>query len=214
MLMGRALIYPLEEKYQDYLSDESRMVGRASSISFPETEEEIVAIITAMRRNPIPITIQGGKTGIAGGAVPLHGHILNLSKMNRVKQLILTGQGETLLKVEPGITLLELAREIKKLESEEELFWPPDPTETAATVGGIASCNAKGISAHHYGETREHIVGAKVALSNGVTQELKRGETFVPFLRGQEDLLDLFLGGEGLFLRRHHRTYLKAITQT
>ena len=197
--MAETLIYPMQEKYEDYLSDESKMAGRAASISFPQTEDEITQIIAQMSRSGIPITIQGARTGTAAGAVPLEGHLLNLSKMNRVKQLILTDEGETLLKVEPGITLLELKNEIKHLKTETELFWPPDPTETSATVGGIASCNAKGISAHLYGETREHIAGARVALSNGVIKEMKRGETFLPFCGGQKDLLDLFLGGEGLF---------------
>ncbi|MEW5784304.1 MAG: FAD-binding oxidoreductase [Bacillota bacterium] len=197
--MAGSLIFPLAEKYRDYLTDESKLAGTAASISFPQSEPEIAEIVARMREKNVPITIQGGKTGIAGGAVPPGGHILNLSKMNRVKRFISTGRGETLLKVEPGITLRELNRELKMLRYEEELCWPPDPTESSATAGGVASCNARGPCSRRYGEAREYVAGAKIALSSGAVLELQRGKTLIPFPGGHIDLLDLFLGGEGLF---------------
>jgi D-lactate dehydrogenase (cytochrome) len=195
----RKLIYPMSEKYQDYLRDESKMVGKAVSISFPENEAEIADVVTKMRDGNIEVTIQGGKTGIAGCAVPTRGHILNLSKMNRVKEFIKTDQGNALLRVEPGITLLELKKEIQKIKNDEELFWPPDPTESSATVGGIASCNAKGLCSYLYGETRNYIEGVSVLQSDGTMKEIKRGQMTVPFFGYQKDLLDVYLGGEGMF---------------
>lgn len=197
--MERQLIYPMEEKYQDYLSDESKMIGNADSISFPKNEEEILEIISRMKESNAQITIQGGKTGISGCAVPSRGHILNLSGMNRVNEFIRTDDGDYLLKVEPGITLLELEKAIKRLDTEEELFWPPDPTESSATVGGVASCNAKGICSYLYGDSRKYIDAARVIQSDGTVREIKRGEIAIPFLGGQKDLLDLYLGGEGMF---------------
>ena len=197
--MGRQLIYPMEERYQEYLSDESKMVGKADSISFPENEGEILEIIAKMKACHTPVTIQGGKTGIAGCAVPARGHVLNLSHMNQVKDFNKTAQGESLLKVEPGMTLLELKKAIKKLKNEEELFWPPDPTESSSTVGGIASCGAKGICSRLYGDTRKYIQAVRVIQWDGSVKEIKRGETTVSFLGREKDLLDVYLGGEGMF---------------
>ena len=197
--MGRQLIYPMEERYQEYLSDESKMVGKADSISFPENEGEILEIIAKMKACHTPVTIQGGKTGIAGCAVPARGHVLNLSHMNQVKAFNKTAQGEALLKVEPGMTLLELKKAIKKLKNEEELFWPPDPTESSSTVGGIASCGAKGICSRLYGDTRKYIQAARVIQWDGSVKEIKRGEATVSFLGREKDLLDVHLGGEGMF---------------
>jgi D-lactate dehydrogenase (cytochrome) len=199
MIMERQLIYTIEDKYQEYLSDESKFIGKAESISFPESEEEILEIIYKMKKNNVQITVQGGKTGIAGCAVPSKGHILNVSNMNKVKEFIKTDKGDAFLKVEPGIRLLELKKVIKKLKSEEELFWPPDPTEPSATVGGIASCNAKGICSYLYGDSRKYIVGARIIHSDGTIKDIKRGETIIPFLDYKKDLLDLYLGGEGMF---------------
>ena len=197
--MERKLIYPIEEKYEEYLSDESKMVGEADSISFPENEEEILEIITRMKESNTQITIQGGKTGIVGCAVPSRGHILNLSNMNKVKEFIKTDAGDFLLKVEPGITLLELKKAIKRLKNKEELFWPPDPTETSATVGGIAACGAKGICSYLYGDCRKYIEGARIIQSTGSLKEIKRGEETILFLGLEKDLLDIHLGGEGMF---------------
>jgi D-lactate dehydrogenase (cytochrome) len=197
--MRRQLILPMDERYQDYLSDESRMVGKAGSISFPENEKEILEIIARMRESGTQVTIQGGKTGIVGGAVPLGGHILNLSNMKQVKEFIRTREGNYLLKVEPGLTLLELNKVIKKLDDEKELFWPPDPTESSATVGGVASCGAKGMCSYLYGDTRKYIEGIRVVHSDGTVKEIKRGETVISFFGCEKDLIDIYLGGQGMF---------------
>lgn len=197
--MERQLIYQMEEKYAEYLSDESKMVGKACSISFPENEEEILEILFRLNESNTEITVQGGKTGIAGCAVPSRGHILNLSQMNRVREFIKTDDGDFLLIVEPGITLLELKKAIKKLKNKEELFWPPDPTESSATVGGIASCNAKGICFYLYGDSGKYIQAVRVIQSDGSIKEIERGQSSISFLGEEKDLLDLYLGGEGMF---------------
>ena len=69
--MEKKLIESMEEKYEEYLIDESKYRGYADSISFPESEEQVCQILRQMKEQKIPVTIQGGKTGIVGGAVPL-----------------------------------------------------------------------------------------------------------------------------------------------
>ncbi len=196
--MEKELIRTFDQKYIDYLSDESGLVGKAESISFPQNEDEAREVINQLYSRNTPVTIQGGRTGLAGCAVPIQGHILNLSRMNRVKEYMKSGAGDHLLVVEPGLTLEDLRRAIKALPGEEELFWPPDPTETTATAGGIISCNARGISSHYYGETRQHVSALRVLKSGGTIAEIKRGDKTVPFLGGHMDLLDLVIGSEGM----------------
>ena len=192
------LIFEVDEKYEQYLSDESKMIGKADSISFPNNEQDIIQIVKEMSSNNIPITIQGGNTGIAGCAVPTRGHIMNLTNMNKVKEFIKKDE-DYLLKVEPGITLLELNKEIVRLKEKVELFWPPNPTETSATVGGIASSNAKGICSYLYGDTRNYINAIRVITADGLVKEINRGESLIIYRGRQQDLIDVFLGGEGMF---------------
>ena len=43
--MANALIRPMSGEYEEYLRDESRSVGKAESISFPRTTEEVSSIL-------------------------------------------------------------------------------------------------------------------------------------------------------------------------
>jgi len=153
-------IRSVDEKFQDYLTDESRLQGRAEGIFFPESEADIREFAAWAHRNGAAATIQGGRTGLAGGAVPAGGCLLNLSKMCRVGKFF-RDVGAYFLEVEPGLSLRQLRQEIKQLKSEAELFWPPDPTETSASVGGIVSCSARGLCAPRYGSTNRHVAGAR-----------------------------------------------------
>jgi D-lactate dehydrogenase (cytochrome) len=190
----------MNETYHAYLQDESKMVGAADSISFPESERQIREILRVMREKRTPVTIQGGKTGIVGSAVPLKGHIMNLSRMNRViKDFYLTEGGEAYITVEPGITLNELRKVLDRLDTPKAFFWPPDPSETTATVGGIAACDAKGVCYHLYGSTASYIAGLRVMNADGVIRDLKKGQDAVVVNGESKDLVDAYIGGEGMY---------------
>ena len=189
----------MDEIYHEFLKDESKMRGAADSISFPESEAEIGKILQVMRQNQMPVTIQGGKTGVVGSAVPLRGHILNLSHMNKVKSFFIAEEGEAFLKVEPGITLNELRKAMERLSALKAFFWPPDPSESTATVGGIAATDAKGICFHLYGKTVSYIAGIRVMNAEGSIRDLKRGQDAIVIDGEAKDLLDVYLGGEGMY---------------
>ena len=96
-------------EYPDFLRDESRRSGRADTISFARSEEDIREVLRAFA----PVTTQGARTGITGGAVPDGGHILNLSRMAGVTGLRVAPDGtEFFVTVQPGIPLSELRRMI------------------------------------------------------------------------------------------------------
>ena len=57
-------IHAMDDKYRQYTFDESRLSGHCDSISFPESEEEVLEILAEMRSANLPITIQGGLTGV------------------------------------------------------------------------------------------------------------------------------------------------------
>lgn len=179
-------IFPMSERYQEYLVDESKYTGFAESISFPESEEMVLQILEEMKTAGIHITIQGGKTGITGGSVPQGGHILNLSRMNQVKEHLICADGTGRIVVGPGINLMELEKEITVRFRKERLFWPVDPTEASATVGGIAAAGAQGITRLLYGDSKKYIEKIKVIDGGGRRLELTGEE--------KED----FLGKEGI----------------
>jgi len=197
--LARQLIHPMDETYHEYLTDESKMRGAADSISFPQSEAEIGQILQVMRENQMPVTIQGGRTGVAGSAVPSSGHIMNLSHMNKVKSFFIDEAGEAFLKVEPGITLNELRYAIDRLQTPRALFWPPDPSESTATVGGVASTDAKGICFHLYGKSVSYVSGIRAMNAEGSVLDLKKGQGTIVINGESKDLLSVYLGGEGMY---------------
>ena len=177
------VIYPMQEQYREYLIDEAKYTGEAEGIAFPETEEEIRQLLKSIPADE-GITIQGGKTGITGASVPKGGYILNLSHMNKVKDSSAREDGTASITVEPGITLMDLKKEVDSIFRRTPVFWPPDPTETSASIGGIASVNAQGICNLFYGDTKTYIESVKVMDPDGNVRET--GE------------LDAFVGREGI----------------
>ncbi|MBS5232905.1 MAG: FAD-binding oxidoreductase, partial [Collinsella sp.] len=165
-------------------------------MSFPTSEDEVRAILRQLHAERVSVTVQGARTGLAAGAVPHGGHILNTSRTNRYLGLRRDEQGRFLLRVEPGVVLSELRKQLGKkvlptagwdqasLKAYEEFqdapeqFFPTDPTEASACLGGMAACNASGARSYAYGPMRPHITGLHVALTDGDLVELQRGEVF------------------------------------
>lgn len=182
-------------EYDEYLRDESRARGSASSISFPTDEAGVRCVLRALASDPLaPITVQGARTGLAAGAIPQGGHVLNLMRMNRYLGLRRDAAGVFHLRVQPGVVLSELRRHLhakslpaagwdeSSLRALEELyagpeqFFPTDPTETSACLGGMAACNASGARSYRYGPMRPHVSALRVMLADGDVLDLRRGE--------------------------------------
>ena len=74
------------------------------------------------------------------------------------------------------------------------MFYPPDPGEKTATIGGNISTNAGGMRAVKYGVTRDYIRGLEVVMPNG--KVLKLGGKVVKNSSGYS-IKDLICGSEG-----------------
>lgn len=166
----------------DYLRDESRKTGVADAIAFPQSVDETVSLVRFAVASGIKnITVQGSRTGIAAGAVPDGGVIINFSKMNRIAAGSANGDGTARLQVQPGATLAELRHHMDVLTLDGDLrpgrwMFTPDPTETSASIGGMAACNASGARSFAYGPTRNHIEALTIVLADGDSVHLARGE--------------------------------------
>lgn len=191
-MVKNTVTYPVEPDYIEYLRDESRLQGKAETISFPGSEEEVRQVLSILSASGTMVTVQGARTGISGGAVPLEGHILNLSRMDRVLGLRQDGD-RFLLRVQPGIPLQKVNEALhnkdfmseywdrnskgalEALQQADVYFFPPDPTETTASIGGMAANNASGARSLFYGQTRPYIAALRVMLHDGSVIALRRG---------------------------------------
>jgi len=161
--MSAEKIKPVGSEHEGFLRDESRQVGRADAIAFPQSEAEVMDLL---READGAITVQGALTGVAASAVPEGGTILNCSRMKRIGDVC-----DQSVTVEPGALLSDIYETV----GAKGLFFPPDPTETSASIGGMAACNASGARSFFYGPTREWVQALRVVLADGAVLSLRRG---------------------------------------
>ncbi|MFZ4396399.1 MAG: FAD-binding oxidoreductase [Kiritimatiellia bacterium] len=178
--------------FPDGLRDESRRTGTAEGIAFPATVEEVCDLLRLAAKQERPVTIQGARTGITAGAVPDGGVVLSLTRLDRILGVSLATDGRACVRVQPGVTLTavrafldgasidtsnwsEASRQALPLLRAARWIFTPDPTESSASLGGMAACNASGACSFAYGATRRHIHALTVALADGDLLDLERG---------------------------------------
>ncbi len=189
----------ITDTYALYLDDESHSFdGKADKIIFPSSEAEIATIMKNAFDDGIPITIQGGRTGLTGAAVPLGGIALNLEKLTGLNYMLYgTSEGLYSISAEAGVTLEDLvsaveSKSLDKLQGkgtavqqkaleqflgEKDTFtFPVDPTEMTAWLGGIVACNASGAKTFKYGAVRPWVYRLRVVLANGDILDIERGK--------------------------------------
>lgn len=150
--------------------------------------EEISKIMSYAYEHTIPVTPRGAGTGLVGSSVAMeHGIMLDTSLMNQILEL---DEENLTITVEPGVLLMELSTFVE----EHDFFYPPDPGEKSATIGGNISTNAGGMRAVKYGVTRDYVRGLEVVLPNGKVVEF--GGKIVKNSSGYA-MKDLMVGSEG-----------------
>ena len=174
----------------DYDHDEMTIYGHylPEAVLQAQSTEEISAVLGYCNRRNIPVTPRGAGTGLCGGCVAKEGGIvLSTERMKRVLEVDTRNMTAT---VEPGVLLMEFPKALEGTG----LFYPPDPGEKTATMGGNAMTNAGGMRAVRYGVTRDYVLGMEVVLANG--DILTLGGKNVKTSSGYS-LIDLMVGSEG-----------------
>ena len=207
----------------NYLTDESRLKGTADYIIFCETEDDVKNAVKEAGKRGFGITVQGARTGITGGAVPVRdgnegtaantegdsfsrkkssegkrllsvlkgAAVLNLGKMKQVLSILEAENGYR-IKAGPGLTLTEIEGILKGEvfdvsllddESKQNLdkikkrkyFFPPDPIEKSASIGGVCANCASGSRSFYYGSARKYITSLDIVLADSSDLHLERG---------------------------------------
>lgn len=159
----------------------------AEVVIWPQTGEQIAAVLKLANDHRIPVTPWGVGTGLEGNAIPLHGGIL--LSLERMKKIIEVHADDFQVTVQPGIGHKDLNKELAKFG----LFFPPDPGANAS-IGGMLANNAAGIRTVKYGASKDNVVQMKVALADG--RIITVGSRSIKQSSGY-NLLQLFVGSEG-----------------
>lgn len=150
--------------------------------------EEISAVMRYASERNLPVTVRGGGTGLVGGSVAVQGGILlDTGAMTHILEL---DEENMTLTLEPGVLLMDIAKYVEP----RGFFYPPDPGEKTATIGGNISTNAGGMRAVKYGVTRDYVRALEVVLPDGSVATL--GGKVAKNSSGYS-LKDLVVGSEG-----------------
>jgi D-lactate dehydrogenase (cytochrome) len=221
------LIKTQPDEIQSFLADASNMQGgRAARVVFPESADEVAAILVEATGTSTPVTVAGAGTGVVGGRVPFGGIVLATGRLNKITEIVREDAGGWASAL-AGVVLADFQRAV----AARGLLYPPDPTEWSCFLGGTVATNASGARTFKYGPTRDYIRRLQVVLATGDVLDLKRdeihadadGRIHLPLARGRSieaqlpsyrmpqtrkhasgyfvargmDALDLFIGSEG-----------------
>lgn len=183
-------VYVGEDINEDFTHDEMPIYGKFTPEAVVEalTTEEVAAVLKLCNANKIPVTTRGAGTGLAGGSTPIAGGVvLGTDKMNKILNI---DTGNLSATVQAGVLLQDFYDAV----AEKGLFYPPDPGQKFATIGGNVSTNAGGMRAVKYGTTRDYVRAMTVVTAKG--DIIKLGANVKKSSTGYS-LLHLMIGSEG-----------------
>ncbi|MEQ8858333.1 MAG: FAD-binding oxidoreductase [Pseudomonadales bacterium] len=160
-----------------------------SAVVFPESVDDVVALVQLANRDGLALVPSGGRTGLSGGAVAGNREIVvSFDRMNRILDF---EPADRLVTCQPGV----VTQTLQDYASERGLCYPVDFASAGSShLGGNIATNAGGIKVIRYGLTRDWIAGLKVVTGAGEVLDLNRG--LVKNATGY-DLRHLFIGSEG-----------------
>ncbi len=171
-----------------YEYDGSVDKARPELVVFPQSAEDVAAIVRISNQFKIPIVGRGAGTGLSGGAIPrAGGMVISFARMNRVVGIELENERAVL---QPGVVNLEITQAVER----QGYFYAPDPSsQRACTIGGNVAENAGGPHTLAYGVTTNHVMGVQAVLTDGSIVETGG---VAPDQPGY-DLTGLLTGSEG-----------------
>jgi glycolate oxidase len=131
-------------------------------VVFPNSTEQIVAIVKACCELNVPFVPRGAGTSLAGGCLPVGGGVM--LALTRMKRILEVNYRDRYAVVEPGVVNLWLTNHIKP----SGFHFAPDPSsQGACTIGGNIATNSGGPHTLKYGVTVNHVLGVELVLPDG-----------------------------------------------
>jgi len=179
-----------QEERERYGHDETEDLVHPPEVVVRATSTaEVSAVVQLCARHQVPVTPIGGRTGLSGGALAVHGGVgLALDRMDRILEI---DERNLQVRVQPGV----ITQVLQDAVAERGLYYPPDPSSRGScTIGGNLAENAGGPRAVKYGVTRDHVLNLEVVLPNG--EVIRTGANTLKNATGY-DLTHLMVGSEG-----------------
>jgi FAD/FMN-containing dehydrogenase len=176
-LIGAAHVVSDPDVLAGHLQDwTGRWHGRCRFAASPADGGEVGAVLAACAREGVHVVVQGGNTGLVGGAVPEEGDVLLLT--GRLRDLEPPDLVGHTVVAGAGVPLAELQRHLEGygLELAVDLA-----ARDSATLGGMAATNAGGLRVLQDGDMRRQVLSVDAYSVHGeqiaVLHELVKDNT-------------------------------------
>jgi glycolate oxidase len=157
-------------------------------VVLPSSTEEVVEIVKITGEAGLPIVPRGAGTGLSGGAMPVPGCVV--VGMARMRSILEIDIENGWMRVQPGVINLDVSKRL----GPDGYYYAPDPSsQSVCTIGGNVSENSGGAHCLKYGFTVNHVLGARLVLSDGSVVDLGGPVADTPGY----DLLGVLVGSEG-----------------
>jgi glycolate oxidase len=161
-ITGKNFVFTDEQTRHQYGHDETEDYNFPPAVVVkPGTTEEVSAIMKLANQFNIPVVPIGGRTGLSGGALSIHGGIgLSMERFTKIE----IDERNLQAIVEPAV----VTQVFQEAVLEKGLFYPPDPSSRGScTIGGNVAENAGGARAVKYGVTKDYVLNLEVVLPTG-----------------------------------------------
>lgn len=188
-ITGKNFVFTDEETRHHYGHDETEDYNFPPTVVVkPGTTEEVSAIMKLVNQYNIPVVPIGGRTGLSGGALSIHGGIgLSMERFTKIE----IDERNLQAIVEPAV----VTQVFQEAVLEKGLFYPPDPSSRGScTIGGNVAENAGGARAVKYGVTKDYVLNLEVVLPTG--EVIWTGANTLKNSTGY-NLTQLMVGSEG-----------------
>ncbi|WP_213455822.1 FAD-binding oxidoreductase [Rhizomonospora bruguierae] len=163
-VVGAAFVLTDPDLRAGYETDwTGRFTGAARCVVRPADTAEVAAVVRACAEAGVPLTVQGGNTGLVGGGVPAGTGDVLLS-LTRLTALDDVDPVEAQVTAGAGVTLERLQAHARAAGLD---FGVDLAARSAATIGGMVATNAGGIRVLRYGSMREQLTGIEAVLPDG-----------------------------------------------
>lgn len=174
----------------------------------PRTTLDMSAMLSACNAAGLPLVVQGGRTGLSGGARVLAGEaVMSLERLTELSEVDTVSAS---IVAQAGVPL-QLVQE--RADAAGLMFGVDIGARGTATIGGNIATNAGGIRVLRYGSSRAQVLGLEAVLADGTVLSSLKG---LAKDNSGYDLSQLLIASEGtlgVVTRACLRLHPKPVTQ-
>jgi alkyldihydroxyacetonephosphate synthase len=168
---------------------QGQVASLAAAVARPTDAAQVAAVLALCHEARVPVTAAGGRSGVCGASVPLHGGVvLDLTGLAGIVDVDATSG---VLDVLPGTFGDVLEHDLRTHHDATLGHWPQ--SVGLSTVGGWLACRSAGQLSGRYGKIEDMVLGLDVVLADG--RQITTGGW--PRAAVGPDLTQLFVGSEG-----------------